>query len=114
MNKLPNANLAIITESKICDYLLSLTHNIGKYKAKYFFSLGFNKKNWLQLKKSLIKLCQNNEITNIELSPYGKKFIIEGELENPNKVSCNIRTVWIIENDKEIPYFVTAYPIKKN
>ncbi len=47
--KLPNADQAIIPPEKIRDYLLSSSHPIGKFKAVFFKSIGYNEDNWQQL-----------------------------------------------------------------
>ena len=38
---LPNAERALIDRAKIRDYLLSLHHPVGRFKARFFTSLGF-------------------------------------------------------------------------
>lgn len=34
--KLPNTHLAIVEQSKICDYLLNSDHRFGASKARFF------------------------------------------------------------------------------
>lgn len=36
--------------------------------------------------------------------------LLDGELETPNGDMIQVRTVWIIENEDDVPRFVTAYP----
>lgn len=43
--RLPNGARAEIDERKLTDYLLSMTHPIGRFKAKFFQSVGFEASN---------------------------------------------------------------------
>jgi len=47
--ELPNKSKAYIPANKITGYLLSKTHAIGKSKAGYFRSLGFDETNFPEL-----------------------------------------------------------------
>jgi hypothetical protein len=42
---------------------------------------------------------------------YGKKYVIDGELETPNGDMIHLRTIWIIETGDDIPRLVTAHPL---
>jgi len=52
-----------------------------------------------------------NEYLLSETHIIGKKYIIEGFLETPNKTIIKVRTIWVIETKESNPRFVTAYPI---
>jgi len=39
---MPNNDQSIVADSKITDYLLSETHEIGKHKAEFFKRFGFD------------------------------------------------------------------------
>lgn len=62
--KLPNRKNAIIRREKLTNYLLSLTHPVGKYKAIFFRSIGFNDNNANMLKRGLYDIAQKNEVKN--------------------------------------------------
>ena len=83
---------------------------MGKSKAKYFRSYGFNDENASDLVDGLLAIAQNSQVENSERSRYGAKYILNGELKTPNGDMMQIRTGWIIENDNDFPRFVTAYP----
>lgn len=108
MTELPNKSKAYIATSKIVDYLLSETHAVGKSKAKFFRSFGFDETNIVQFGQGLIKIAQIEAVTE---TTYGTKYVIDGELEAPNGVMIRLRTVWIIETSDTIPRFVTAHPL---
>jgi len=53
-----------------------------------------------------------NEIAKTETSYFGMRYIIEGHIPSPDKRNPCVRSVWFIEKEANIPYFVTAYPLK--
>lgn len=110
--ELPNKSKAYVPLEKITDYLLSETHAVGKSKARYFRSYGFNNANAGQLADGLLAVVQTAQAVNSESSPHGTKYIVDGELETPKGVMIPVRTIWIIEKDQDFPRFVTAYPIE--
>lgn len=109
--KLPNSKQAIVPEKKLVGYLLSETHALGRFKARFFRGLGFNETNVELFRKELFNLVTSNETKSFEQSNYGTKYIVDGSLLTPSKQSVKIRTVWIIEKDGINPVFVTAYPV---
>ncbi len=109
--ELPNKSRAYISISKITDYLLSETHIVGRSKARLFRSFGFDETNVNKFKQGLIKIAQTELVAEITETIYGKKYVIDGELETPNGNMIHLRTVWIIETGDDIPKLVTAYPL---
>ena len=109
--KLHNSIKAIIPKEKLTNYILSETHSTGKFKAKFFSKLGFNITNISLFKKSLLKIAKTEEIVDEIITPYGTKYILEGKLDNPIGKIVKVRTLWIIEKSKNIPRFVTVYPV---
>jgi len=43
---IPNADRATIDATKLRDYLLSATHPIGRFKARFLTALGFAPERW--------------------------------------------------------------------
>ncbi len=107
---MPNSDKVIITKEKLTDYLLSQTHPIGKSKAKFFCSLGFDESNADLLEKEIRGVAEMNDIIEEKSTNFGTKYIINGRINTPNGNIVEIRTVWILESGKEIPRFVTSYP----
>ena len=91
-------------------YLLSETHAVGKAKAKYFRSLGYTEANADKLANALLMIAKSNEIKQEVSTPYGTKYIVEGEIVTPIGSIVRIITVWVIELSDVRPRFVTAYP----
>ncbi|HQU37050.1 MAG TPA: hypothetical protein PLR65_10730 [Anaerolineales bacterium] len=108
--ELPNKSKARVPLEKITEYLLSETHAVGNPKARYFRSYGFDNDNANDLVQGLIAIAQNSPVESSQKSVFGVKYVLDGELETPNGVMIWVRTIWIIENNMEIPRFVTAYP----
>lgn len=109
--KLPNRQNAYVPKEKLLDYLLSETHIDGKTKAKFFGSIGFNENNTSKLEQALLKVATKNRVKSISESIYGIKYVIDGEIQSPTGKVANLRTIWIIEPNKKMPRFVTAYPV---
>ncbi len=109
--KLPDKEKAYIPLLKIKDYLLSETHPIGKSKAKFFRSLGFNEMNADLLKQGLLTIARTEEVKEAVSSMHGVKYVIDGLLQTPAGEAVKVRTIWIIDKGHTSPRFVTTYPI---
>jgi len=109
--ELPNKSHAYVSINKITDYLLSETHIVGRSKARFFRSFGFDETNVSRFEQGLIHISQTELVSEIAETIYGKKYVIDGELETPNGNMIHLRTVWIIETGDDIPKLVTAYPL---
>ncbi len=108
--KLPNAKKAIIESTKICDYILSVNHPAGRFKARFFMAFGYSSKNWKKFKYDILKLAVTGQVTKTESNEYGIKYEVQGNLSAPNGESVSVTTVWIILNDDDTPRLITAYP----
>ena len=111
--KLPNVEAAVVPQAKITDYLLSLTHESGKGKAGFFNRFGFSLEQWEALASALLLHAADNEVAKVEDSPFGKRYVIEGDMQTPDGRVPKVRAVWFIDNEQAIPRFVTAYPLKR-
>lgn len=109
--KLQNREHAYVPLTKLLNYLLSETHPIGKSKAQYLRSVGFNETNANLLKAELIVIAQSEDVKEAISSPHGVKYIIDGPLKTPVGISVKMRTIWIIDKGHRRPRFVTAYPV---
>ncbi len=107
---LPNAENAFIEEQKLTDYLLNLNHKVGFSKAKFFRARGYDESNIQRLESELLKLAIQNEVSEIERTDFGAKYVILGEIDTPSGQKATLRTVWQIRNGEEYPRFITAYP----
>lgn len=111
--KLPNYKNAVISQTKITGYLLSIKHRNGRSKAEFFTQFGFSYDAWEDLVKALLQHAADNDVTKIEDSLFGTRYIIEGLLFALGGRQAIIRSVWFIETGEDIPRFVTAYPLQR-
>jgi len=109
--KLPNADRAIVAQHKVTGYLLAEDHPIGRAKAAFFMAFGFRVQVWHELAEALLQHAIDYDVAQIEVSVYGRRYIIEGALHVPDGRSPLVRTVWFIEDGDDVPKFVTAYPL---
>lgn len=111
--KLPNLEHAIVRPEKLTQYLLSQTHPVGRHKAKFFEGFGFSPQSWGQLEAALRRHALQHEVTQVNMTPFGSSYEIEGPLETPDGRAPHVRTVWFVETGQVVPYFVTAHPLEK-
>ena len=110
--KLPYYESVVVKPEKITAYLLSEAHPSGRHKARFFMRVGFSLSNWQKLSRALVKHAEEHEVAGVEPSPFGLRYIIEGNIASPDMRNPRIRSVWFIETESVIPYFVTAYPLE--
>ena len=110
MARVPNAERAIIDDEKLRSYILSSAHPVGRFKAAFFQKLGYSAENREVLERHLREQILSQEVTRVEESRYGQKFIVEGTLASPGGEAVQIVTVWVILKGENIPRFITAYP----
>ena len=82
--KLPNADKAVIEESKVKDYLLALDHRRGSGKAKLLYSLGYDVGNWQQLRDDLIRQHLIADVVEQRTTAWGQRYDVVAHLsQNP-------------------------------
>ena len=107
---LPSGDRATIDPAKLRDYLLSPTHPIGRFKARFFTALGFAQERWWELEEAfrIQHLTQDAEPAGIVAT--GQKYMIRAILNGPSGQSGVVVSVWFIPAPGMAPRFVTAYP----
>jgi hypothetical protein len=108
--RLPNADLAIVEDAKVRDYLLSGSHPVGRFKSVFFVALGFSGDQWQLLRDALLQLALTSDASSGQPSPFGLKFEIRAILRGPSGRQADVVTVWMVSNGLNFPHFVTAYP----
>jgi hypothetical protein len=108
--KLPHADLVIVEEAKIVDYLLNPAHPDNGGKAAFFLALGFSREDWQALAAAFRAMAENVSVATSMASPHGQKYIVEGNIETPSGKTPRVRTVWIVDRGLDTPRLVTAYP----
>jgi uncharacterized protein DUF6883 len=110
--RLPNRKQAVVDERKIRDYLLSPTHPVGRFKARFFAKLGFRSEDWSDLETSLLKLAHDGDAQLVVADEFGRKFLIAGTLAGLSGRRAEVASIWIIPHGDDIPRLVTVYPIQ--
>lgn len=113
MAKLPNADQAIVPREKIVDYLLSLDHQDGWGKARFFMMFGFAVERWNELEEALRHHARETDVAEEIATEYGQKYSLIGQIIAPDGRTPSIRTVWMIPTREEAPRLVTAYAEKE-
>jgi len=67
----------MIKKNKIPKYLLSIGHEEGKSKAKFFRQIGFNESNMKQFERSLLKIATNNDVSENKISKINIGLLIQ-------------------------------------
>ena len=107
---LPNADRAIVDPAKIRDYLLAMAHPVGRFKARFFASLGYAAAQWELLRDDVLAVGRSGSVCNETATNYGRVFEVDGILNAPSGRSVAVRTVWIIRTEEDFPRLVTAFP----
>jgi hypothetical protein len=108
---LPNPQRAVIDPAKLRDYLLSTTHPVGRFKAAFFTSLGYEATAWKRLESDLRSQLLSQPALELEGSSYGRKFATRARLSEPSgKADEMVASVRIVLAAEDFPRFVTAYP----
>lgn len=108
--RLPNAEAARIEADKLEGYLLSETHPVGRFKAKFFRGVGFDESSVDVLLRGLLAVAMSEEVIETLSSVHGVKYVVDGVITAPSGARVKLRTVWIIDPGEDRPRFVTAYP----
>ena len=111
--KLPHHESAVVPQTKITGYLLSPTHRDGRSKADFFTRFGFSADSWEELAMALLRHAADHEVTRVEDSPFGTRYVVEGTMPAPDGRAPAICSIWFIETGEQIPQFVTAYPLRR-
>src|SRR5438067_2072009 len=106
---MPNAENALVEEQKIVGYLLNRAHPDNGGKAEFFIGVGFTAGDWELMAEAFREMALNTEASKCVQSPYGTKYVLEGELSTPCGKRPFVRSVWIIDIDASEPRLVTAY-----
>ncbi|MGE3345180.1 MAG: DUF6883 domain-containing protein [Vicinamibacterales bacterium] len=82
--ELPDAERAEIDPAKLRDYLLSTTHSLGRFKARFFGALGFSAQRWSELDAALRAQHLTQAAEPGATGPHGPKFTSRAILTGPN------------------------------
>lgn len=108
--RLPFVGEAIVSETKLVEYLLNPEHPRGRGKAQFFLALGFRGEQPDTLRQALLRVAATTDMTETN-SMFGRKFVGAGELETPRGRTVRVVTVWMLPDGAPPPQLVTIYPL---
>ena len=106
----PSADRATIEPAKLRDYLLSSTHPIGRFKARFFVALGFTADRWGELAEAFRIQHLTQDAEPAPATVHGQTYTIRAILNGPTGQSGMVVSVWFMPTRGDVPRFVTAYP----
>ena len=106
---MPRASDAVVPWEKVVGYLLDLEHPAGASKARYFRAHGYHSGNVAVLTAGLLRVA-SGEVAEQKESPFGRKYVIRGDLAAPRGTLLRVETIWIQLPGSSGPRLVTAYP----
>jgi hypothetical protein len=107
--KLPRAERVQIEDRKVVEYLLSRTHPVGRFKARFFAAIGFDESTATAFVAELRRIAESGEIDETEDMEFGRKYTVPGELRGPTGVAPVV-TVWLQEHGRQDVRLVTVRP----
>jgi hypothetical protein len=107
---LPYLDRAEISPAKVRDYLLNPEHPVGRAKARFFNTLGFDRSRWAELHAALLAHAALGETQTLPLGQFGQKYLVRGSIQGPTGTVAPLLAVWILADPATGPRFVTAYP----
>lgn len=108
--KLPDAERAVVEDTKVRDYLLSPEHPVGRFKARVFTAAGYHVLQWQRLRDDLRVLARSADVTLARTDAFGRHFVGVGVLTAPSGRPLPVVTVWLISSMGAPPRLITAYP----
>ncbi len=113
--RLPNSINASTVQEKIQGYFLNSNHPVGKHKAKVLNSvLGYHYENWVELSDKIFSAVQTSPVSETKTTEYGTKYKVPIAIIGKKNKSMVLNTVWQIDNNSNIPRFITTTFNKKS
>ena len=110
---IPEAHRAGVPHGKITRYLLDESHPVGGSKARWLMLAGYCPDRPQQLVADLLAIVRSSDVWAARRTKYGVRYEVTGMVRSPTGRDLVIRTIWIIESGRDVPRFVTAYPLKR-
>ncbi len=107
---LPHMAKAVIDPAKILRYLLGPTNPRSRGKPSLFFTLGYQRDLWEQLRDDLLTLGRENPIAHAERQGQATVYSIDGMLIGLKASTRRSRTVWRQDAGSDRPRLITAFP----
>jgi len=110
-DRVPGAEVAIIEDSKLLEYALSLEHSVGRAKAVFFQSIGYTRDEYEDLKAGILEVLPYVEGRFVKKNPDDAdnwEAIISIRRRDKDG-TADICTVWEVREDRPTR-LITVYP----
>jgi len=98
--KLPRSDDVAIEGAEVREYLLSPSHPVGRFKARLFAALGFDRDDPEPFLADLRRIAESEEVFSEQDTKHGRKYTVQGTLQGPSG-SLEVITVWIRDPGRE-------------
>jgi hypothetical protein len=108
--ELPCGSDAVVDARKLHSYLLSSSHPVGRFDARFFRRLGFSAEEWELLEAEIQRSAREHEVEPVDSSEFGTKYLMRSRITGPGGDAAEAILVWMIRRGEDVPKLVTAYP----
>ena len=108
--RLPNGDKAVVEEKKVREYLLSGSHPVGRFKARFFAGIGFGSERWQELVAALVNIAATGQAELVAENERGRKYRVFGTIPGPGGRNVGVVSVWVVGPEGDRPRLVTVYP----
>lgn len=89
--------------------MLSTSHPVGRFKARFFLELGFQTEDWGTFVEALREQHLTGEAMPAPPDQYGQRFVVRAILQGLAG-GAHVVSVWFVRTGEDFARFVTAYP----
>jgi hypothetical protein len=109
VQRLPNADRAVIEIEKLRGYSLNPGHEPGMHKARVFrAALGLGPEDAEWLRETILLKVVGAAAVKGPPSPFGEKYAVDIEVERGGR-TATVRTAWIVERGADFPRLTSCY-----
>jgi hypothetical protein len=102
----------VVSDPKLSGYLLSQTHAVGRFKARFLMSHGFHPNKPDAVRQALLAHLSISTVSVTQDTEFGTKYVVLGRLPTPDGRDPLVRSVWFEPPGGDAVNLVTVYPVK--
>ncbi|MGG6269745.1 DUF6883 domain-containing protein [Leptolyngbya sp. AN03gr2] len=100
----------VIQDQKLTNYLL--VYQAKDDKSEFLAGAGYTLQTWEELRQDIVKAVEGAEISEINETEWGMRFLVKSQWRGLNNRLLNVITVWQQDTNSQIVRFITLYPDK--